>query len=147
MVFFRSISYIVSFIFFSPKDGLLQVCFSPCLALSLFSYRWSFTVSSFTFFCLNWIFINSSFVCLWEVLLGRFLFQLFSEIIILHAPKFCHLVHWFQNCFCFCCTTFPSHVGWVLLVSAFEFYIVTPIMGMSHQIWFGGNFWLGVDLT
>ena len=30
---------------------------------------------------------------------------------ILHAPKFCHLVHWFQNCFCFCSTTFPSHVG------------------------------------
>ena len=21
------------------------------------------------------------------------------------------LLHWFQNCFCFCCTTFPSHVG------------------------------------
>ena len=30
---------------------------------------------------------------------------------ILHAPKFCHLVHWFQNCFCFCFTTSPSHVG------------------------------------
>ena len=30
---------------------------------------------------------------------------------ILHAPKFCHLVHWFQNCFCFCSATFPSHVG------------------------------------
>ena len=30
---------------------------------------------------------------------------------VLHAPKFCHLVHWFQNCFCFCSATFPSHVG------------------------------------
>ena len=42
---------------------------------------------------------------------GQFLFQLFSEIIILHTPKFCHLVHWFQDCFCFCCATFPFHVG------------------------------------
>ena len=30
---------------------------------------------------------------------------------ILHAPKFCHLPQGFQNCFCFCSTTFPSHVG------------------------------------
>ena len=43
--------------------------------------------------------------------LGGFLFYLFSEIIFLHAPKFCHLPQGFQNCFCFCSTTFPSHVG------------------------------------
>ena len=34
----------------------------------------------------------------------------------------------------------------VLLVSAFEFYIVIP-MGMSQQNWIGDNFWLGVELT
>ena len=30
---------------------------------------------------------------------------------ILHAPMFCHLPQGFQYCFCFCYTTFPSHVG------------------------------------
>ena len=35
----------------------------------------------------------------------------FSEIIILHAPKFCHFPQGFQNCFCFRSATFPSHVG------------------------------------
>ena len=29
----------------------------------------------------------------------------------MHAPKLLPLLHWFQNCFCFCSTTFPSHVG------------------------------------
>ena len=42
--------------------------------------------------------------------LGGFLFYL-SEIIILHAPKFCHLPQGFQNCFCFCSATFSSNVG------------------------------------
>ena len=35
----------------------------------------------------------------------------FSELFIMHIPKFCSLVHWFQNCSRFCSTTFPSHVG------------------------------------
>ena len=30
---------------------------------------------------------------------------------ILHAPKACSVVHWLHICFCFCSTTFPSHVG------------------------------------
>ena len=39
------------------------------------------------------------------------LILIFSEILILHIPKFCYLVHWFQNYFCFCSRTFPSHGG------------------------------------
>ena len=30
---------------------------------------------------------------------------------ILLAPKLLALLHWFQNCFCFCSTTFPFPVG------------------------------------
>ena len=43
--------------------------------------------------------------------IGWFLFWWISEFPILHAPKLLPLLHWFQNCFCFCSTTFPSHVG------------------------------------
>merc|ERR1712004_846135 len=39
------------------------------------------------------------------------LISLFLRYPILHAPMFCHLPQGFQNCFCFCSTTFPSHVG------------------------------------
>ena len=39
------------------------------------------------------------------------LISLFLRYPILHAPTFCHLPQGFQNCFCFCSTTFPSHVG------------------------------------
>ena len=35
---------------------------------------------------------------------GILILNFFNNFIILHAPKFCHLVHWFQNCFCFCST-------------------------------------------
>ena len=30
---------------------------------------------------------------------------------ILHAAKLFPFAHWFQNCFCFCSRTFPSHVN------------------------------------
>ena len=39
------------------------------------------------------------------------LILIFSEILILHIPKFCYLVHWFQNYFWFCSATLLSHVG------------------------------------
>ena len=39
------------------------------------------------------------------------LIQKISEFPIGHAAKLFPLLHWFQNCFCFCSTTFPSHVG------------------------------------
>ena len=39
------------------------------------------------------------------------LISLFLRYPILHAPMFCHLPQGFQNCFCFCSTTFPFHVG------------------------------------
>ena len=45
------------------------------------------------------------------LLLGGFLFSKISEFPIGHAAKLFPLLHWFQNCFCFCSTTFPSHVG------------------------------------
>ena len=45
------------------------------------------------------------------VVIGGFLFSKISEFPIGHAAKLFPLLHWFQNCFCFCSTTFPSHVG------------------------------------
>ena len=39
------------------------------------------------------------------------LIQKISEFPIGHAAKLFPLLHWFQNCFCFRSTTFPSHVG------------------------------------
>ena len=39
------------------------------------------------------------------------LISLFLRYPILHAPKFCYLPQGFQNCFCFCSTTFPFRVG------------------------------------
>ena len=44
-------------------------------------------------------------------ILGWFLFYWISEFPILHAPKLLPLLYLLQNCFCFCSTTFPSHVG------------------------------------
>ena len=33
------------------------------------------------------------------------------KITSLHTPKMSQFVHRYQNCFCFCSRTFPSHVG------------------------------------
>ena len=43
--------------------------------------------------------------------LGWFLFSKISEFPIVHVPKLFPLVHKFQNYFCFCSRTFPSHGG------------------------------------
>ena len=43
--------------------------------------------------------------------LGGFLFSKISEFPIVHVPKLFPLLHRFQNYFCFCSRTFPSHGG------------------------------------
>ena len=43
--------------------------------------------------------------------LGWFLFSKISEFPIVHVPKLFPLLHRFQNYFCFCSRTFPSHGG------------------------------------
>ena len=69
------------------------------------------------------------------------LILIFSEILILHIPKFCYLVHWFQNYFWFCSATLLSHVG--------TFGQRPPILHWNYngefstKIRFGVNFWLG----
>ena len=42
--------------------------------------------------------------------LGGFLFCKSLKFQIWHAAKLFPFAHWFQNCFCFCSRTFPSHV-------------------------------------
>ena len=42
--------------------------------------------------------------------IGWFLFNKKLDFFIWHAAKMLHFAHWFQNCFCFCSRTFPSHV-------------------------------------
>ena len=44
-------------------------------------------------------------------MLGEFLFWSNSKFVLLHVPKLCSFTCSFQNCFCFCCRTIPSHVG------------------------------------
>ena len=39
------------------------------------------------------------------------LIQQICKITSLYAPKVLQILHRFQNCFCFCSRTFPSHVG------------------------------------
>ena len=45
----------------------------------------------------------------WSV--GGFLFSKISESPIVHVPKLFPLLHWFQNTFCFLCSSTPSHAG------------------------------------
>ena len=42
-------------------------------------------------------------------IVGGFLFSKISETPIVHVPKLFPLLHWFQNTFCFLCSSTPSH--------------------------------------
>ena len=44
-----------------------------------------------------------------RITVGWFLFSKISEIPFVHVPKLFPLLHWFQNTFCFLCSSTPSH--------------------------------------
>ena len=44
-------------------------------------------------------------------MVGWFLLRFFIFFCLGHTCKLFHFVHWFQNSFCFCSKTFPSHGG------------------------------------
>ena len=55
--------------------------------------------------------VNSIEGCLISTTVGGFLFSKISESPIVHVPKLFPLLHWFQNTFCFLCSSTPSHGG------------------------------------
>ena len=71
--------------------------------------------------------LTTWFTVWFTVRLGWFLFSKISEFLIVHVPKLFPLLHRFQNYFCFCSRTFPSHEGpirgpiWVPKVSFWGF--------------------------
>ena len=54
---------------------------------------------------------NPTKLCSLHRAVGWFLFSKISESSIVHVPTFFPLLHWFQNTFCFLCSSTPSHGG------------------------------------
>ena len=96
--------------------SLLADHISCQLPISLSCWSYFLTNCQQSPFSLSWDLLNSrlrqkSFGVLITVILGWFLFSKNSETPFVHVPKLFPLLHWFQNTFCFLCSSTPSHGG------------------------------------